>query len=201
MSGAITIQISPVTPIIINIIAKKLSFTQIIKRNKTATPSLKDNIFSDSENSSTKTWEFCTQAWRKTLMNRHEKRVRWGSDCWGHLLGVWDILFRTTAARITETESDDAAPTSWSWALSYFVPSLSWQQSDGELKLWKALDGFCFLAVWTRVAVQALVRNFTYTGQCELNALLLLPWTGNYLWSNATTTVQFRSHDDCLLLC
>ena len=26
-------------------------------------------------------------------MNRHEKRVRWGSDCWGHLLGVWDILF------------------------------------------------------------------------------------------------------------
>jgi hypothetical protein len=33
----------------------------------------------------------------------------------GHLLGVWDILFRTTAARVTGTESDDAAPAPASW--------------------------------------------------------------------------------------
>ena len=44
MSGAITIQISPVTPIVINIIAK-IFFTIIIKRNETAAPSLKDFFF------------------------------------------------------------------------------------------------------------------------------------------------------------
>jgi hypothetical protein len=56
MSGAIIIQISPVTPIIINIIEKKSFFTQIITRNKIAAPGLKDT-FSDSENSSTQSHE------------------------------------------------------------------------------------------------------------------------------------------------